>query len=287
MILEVKNLNHTYMPGTVFSKKALTDINFGVKKGEFIGLIGHSGSGKSTLIQHLNGLLAPESGEVVLDGVNIFRDKKTLKEARGRVGIVFQYPEQQLFEETVYKDIAFGPSNLGVTGDELEKRVRKACELTEIPEKLLSKSPFEISGGQKRRVAIAGVIAMRPDVLILDEPTAGLDPKGRNKILKSIKTLHETTEMTVIFVSHSMEDIADHTDRIMVMNRGCLVMDGNRDDIFRRCDELKKIGLGVPYVSEVFAGLKARGYNLPDGIYTVEQAKEAIKAYIRGGDNNA
>jgi len=283
VILEVRNLNHTYMPGTVFSKKALTDINFCVKKGEFIGLIGHSGSGKSTFIQHLNGLLSPESGEVLLEGVNIFTDKKTLKEARGKVGIVFQYPEQQLFEETVYKDIAFGPSNLGVSGDEIEKRVSEACELTEIPEKLLKKSPFELSGGQKRRVAIAGVIAMRPQVLILDEPTAGLDPKGRNKILKSIKALHNATDMTVIFVSHSMEDIANNVERIVVMNRGRLVMDGSREEVFRDYDNLCEIGLGVPAVSEVFAALRKKGFELPEGIYTVEQAKEAIKSYIREG----
>ncbi len=281
MILEVKNLNHTYMSGTVFSKTALTDINFSVKKGEFIGLIGHSGSGKSTLIQHLNGLLSPNSGEVIVDGVNIFSDKKTLREARAKVGLVFQYPEQQLFEETVFKDIAFGPKNMGIAEDEITKRVKQACELAGINEKLLSKSPFELSGGQKRRVAIAGVVAMKPQVLILDEPTAGLDPKGRNKILNSIKALHSATDMTVILVSHSMEDIANNVDRIMVMNRGKLVMDDKKEKVFERADELKAMGLGIPMVSEVFMRLKQKGYNLPDGIYTVEQAKEAIKNIIK------
>lgn len=280
VILEVKNLNHTYMPGTVFSKKALNNINFSVEKGEFIGLIGHSGSGKSTLIQHLNGLLSPESGEVLLNGVNIFTDKKTLREARCRVGLVFQYPEQQLFEETVFKDIAFGPSNMGVSPEEIKIRVKEACELSGINEKLLEKSPFDLSGGQKRRVAIAGVIAMKPEILILDEPTAGLDPKGRNKILGSIKKLHETTDMTVILVSHSMEDIANNVERIMVMNKSELVMDGSREEVFSRTEELEKIGLAIPMVSKVFSELKKKGYNLPDGIYTVEQAKSALISLV-------
>lgn len=280
MILEVKNLNHTYMPGTVFSKKAITDINFSVEKGEFIGLIGHSGSGKSTLIQHLNGLAKPDSGEVILNGVNIFSDKKVLKEARAKVGLVFQYPEQQLFEETVFKDIAYGPNNLGISQEETEKRVEEACELTGISTKLLKKSPFDLSGGQKRRVAIAGVVAMKPEILILDEPTAGLDPKGKNKILGSINALHSATDMTVILVSHSMEDIANNVGRIMVMNRGRLVMDGKKEEIFERTSELKEIGLGVPMVSEVFERLRNRGYNLSGGVYTVSQAKEAIKRYM-------
>lgn len=283
MILEVKKLNHTYMPGTVFAKKALTDVSFSVEKGEFIGLIGHSGSGKSTLIQHLNGLASPESGEVILDGINIFADKKNLRAARAKVGLVFQYPEQQLFEETVFKDIAFGPGNMGVSKEEIKLRVEEACELAGISEKLLSKSPFELSGGQKRRVAIAGVVAMKPEVLILDEPTAGLDPKGRNKILSSIKALHSSTDMTVILVSHSMEDIANNADRIMVMNRGRLVMDDKKESIFERTQELKEIGLGIPMVSEVFSRLRQRGYELPKGIYTVEQAKEALKNAVKEG----
>ncbi len=270
------------MAGTVFSRRAITDVSFSVEKGEFIGLIGHTGSGKSTLIQHLNGLTTPDSGEVILDGVNIFSDKRALRAARGKVGIVFQYPEQQLFEETVFKDIAFGPLNMGVSKEEISKRVEEACELAGISEKLLNKSPFELSGGQKRRVAIAGVVAMKPEILILDEPTAGLDPKGRNKILGSIKALHYSTDMTVILVSHSMEDIANNVERIMVMNRGRLVMDDKKEKIFERTCELKEMGLGVPMVSELFSRLRAKGYKLDEGVYTVSQAKDAIKKYMEG-----
>jgi len=285
LILEVKNLSHTYMPGTAFSSNAVSEISFKLSKGEFIGLIGHSGSGKSTLIQHLNGLLSPTEGDVILDGKSIFSDKKSLKEARSRVGLVFQYPEQQLFEETVYKDIAFGPLNMGLSKDETRERVMRACALSGVKEELLLKSPFDLSGGQKRRVAIAGVIAMNPEILILDEPAAGLDPKTRNKILSSIRELRDATGMTVILVSHSMEDIANNADRIMVMNKGSLVMDGSRDEIFAHMDELSKIGLGIPQVSRIVNELREKGYRLPENIYTVSQAKREIMKFLGKGDN--
>lgn len=281
MILEVKNLNHTYMPDTVFSKKALKDINFSIEKGEFIGLIGHSGSGKSTLIQHLNGLLSPESGEVLLNGVNIFSDKKNLREARCRVGLVFQYPEQQLFEETVFKDIAFGPSNMGLSKDEIERRVRNAAELVGVPEDLFEKSPFELSGGQKRRVAIAGILAMEPKLLILDEPTAGLDPQGREEILSRISELHKRLGITVVFVSHSMENIASMADTIVVMNQGKVEMQGTPDEIFKRADRLNEIGLSVPQITEVCDRLRKEGFPLSEGIYTIEKAKAEIEKILK------
>jgi len=280
VVVEIKNLTHTYMPDTAFSKTAVKNINLKINQGEFIGLIGHSGSGKSTLIQHLNGLIKATEGEILVDGENIFKNKETLKAVRFKVGLVFQYPEAQLFEETVFDDIAFGPKNIGLPAKEIEERVYEAAMLTGIKPELLKKSPFDLSGGQKRRVAIAGVVAMKPQVLILDEPTAGLDPKGRNNILKKIKELHKNTNMTVILVSHSMEDIANNVDRIIVMNKGSLVMDGTRDEVFGRVDELEKIGLSVPMVTKVFKELKKSGYDVPENVYTVEKAKEIIELMV-------
>lgn len=281
MILEIKNLTHTYMPETAFSKTAVKNINLTINQGEFIGLIGHSGSGKSTLIQHLNGLIRATEGEVLINGENIFKDKSLLKNVRFKVGLVFQYPEAQLFEETVFRDIAFGPKNMGLSEEEIKERVYEAAELSGIKPELLEKSPFDLSGGQKRRVAIAGVIAMKPEVLILDEPTAGLDPKGRNNILKKIRELHNNTNMTVILVSHSMEDIANNVDRIIVMNKGQIEMDGNKDYIFSNVEKLENIGLSVPTVSKVFIELKKQGYDIPDNVYTVERAKEVIRSLMK------
>ena len=285
MVIEIKNLTHTYMPGTAFSKTAIKDINLTISQGEFIGLIGHSGSGKSTLIQHLNGLIKGTEGVILNDGEDIFKNKETLKQVRFKVGLVFQYPEAQLFEETVFDDIAFGPKNIGLSKEEIEKRVYEAAELTGIKPELLKKSPFDLSGGQKRRVAIAGVVAMQPEVLILDEPTAGLDPKGRNNILKKIKELHKKTNMTVILVSHSMEDIANNVDRIIVMNKGTIAMDGTKDEVFAKSDELERIGLSVPMVTKVFKELKKSGYNVPDNVYTIDRAKEIIKSLVKEAKN--
>lgn len=283
MVLDIKNLSHTYMPDTAFSKQAISDINITITQGEFIGLIGHSGSGKSTLIQHLNGLLKGTNGEILVDGKNIFDKKSDLKNLRFKVGLVFQYPESQLFEETVFDDIAFGPKNMGLSEDEIKLRVYEAIKLAGVKEELLKKSPFDLSGGQKRRVAIAGVLAMQPQILILDEPTAGLDPKGRRNILKSIKDLHKKTNMTVILVSHSMEDIANNVERIIVMNKGRVVMDGSRNHIFSNADKLREIGLGIPTVTKVFLELKNMGYNVPDDVFTVERAKEVIKDLLKKG----
>lgn len=286
MNLEIKNLSHIYMPGTAFSTVAVKNINLTIHSGEFIGLIGHSGSGKSTLIQHLNGLLKGTEGEILIDGKNIFADKGMLKELRFKVGLVFQYPEAQLFEETVYADIAFGPKNMGLSDDEIDKRVKDAISLSGVKEELLDKSPFDLSGGQKRRVAIAGVLAMKPEILILDEPTAGLDPKGRRSILNSIKNLHKKTGMTVILVSHSMEDIANNVERIVVMNQGTVVMDGTVDEIFSNSNYLSGIGLGIPAVTKVFSKLSEAGYAVPKNIYTVESAVEIIKKLLEKEVNN-
>lgn len=283
MVIEIKNLSHTYMPDTAFSKTAVKNINLTINQGEFIGLIGHSGSGKSTLIQHLNGLVKATEGEILVDGENLYKDKEKVKSVRYKVGLVFQYPEAQLFEETVYDDIAFGPKNIGLSDEEIEKRVYEACELSGIKKELLKKSPFDLSGGQKRRVAIAGVVAMKPEVLILDEPTAGLDPRGRNKILKRIKELHKKTNMTVILVSHSMEDIANNADRVVVMNKGTVVMDAPKDIVFENITLLEKIGLTVPMVTKVFLELNKLGYNVPENIYTVDSAKEVIKSLYSKG----
>ena len=280
-ILQIKNLSHLYSAGTPFEHKALDDVSFSVERGEFIGIIGHTGSGKSTLMQHMNGLLKPTSGAVLLDGEDIWKNKKTTRQARFRVGLVFQYPEYQLFEETVYKDIAFGPKNMGLKADEIDRRVREAAGFVGLTDKQLEASPFDLSGGQKRRVAIAGVIAMEPEVLILDEPTAGLDPVGREGILENIQAYRRAKNATVMMVSHSMSDVARLTDRLLVMNGSKLAMDGTPDEVFRRAQELVEMGLDIPEVTRVFLRLKELGLNV-EPVYSVEQAVVALKKLKEG-----
>ncbi|HIY05092.1 MAG TPA: energy-coupling factor transporter ATPase [Candidatus Anaerotignum merdipullorum] len=281
MSIKINHLTHIYNPGTAFEKLALDDVTLEIQKGEFVGLIGHTGSGKSTLIQHLNGIISPTSGEILLDGENIHQDKSKLKEVRRRIGLAFQYPEYQLFEMTVYKDVAFGPTNLKLSEAEIHQNVVSALETVGISEELYEKSPFELSGGQKRRVAIAGVLAMNPEVLILDEPTAGLDPKGRDEILRAIQELHEKRGITVILVSHSMEDVAKLVDRIIVMHRGKAAMQGEPREIFSHVDELEGMGLAAPQVSYVFAELKKRGWDVPTDIYTVQEAKDVLYKLLK------
>lgn len=271
-IIEIKNLTHIYSAGTPFEHVAIENINLSFRSGELIGVIGHTGSGKSTMIQHLNGLLKPTSGQVLYRGENIWKDKHFTHSIRGRVGLVFQYPEYQLFEETCWKDIAFGPKNQGVSGDELEARVRRAAGFVGIGEDLLQKSPFDLSGGQKRRVAIAGVIAMEPDVLILDEPTAGLDAAGREAVLENIRAYQQAQNAAVIMVSHSMEEVAKLCSRLIVMNQGSVAMDGTPAEVFTHVDELMGMGLSVPQVTIVFHLLRARGLALPADVYTVPYA---------------
>ena len=280
-ILQVQNLNYIYSIGTPFQHQALQDVSFSVNRGEFIGIIGHTGSGKSTLMQQLNGLLKPTSGRILLDGQDIWSDKKLTRQARFRVGLVFQYPDYQLFEETVYKDIAFGPKNMGLKPDEIDRRVREAASFVGLTEKQLEVSPFDLSGGQKRRVAIAGVIAMEPEVLILDEPTAGLDPQGREGILKNIEDYRKKHNATVMMVSHSMDDVARLTDRLLVLNGSTLAMDGTPAEVFARAEELVEMGLNIPQVTRVFLELKAMGLDV-EPVYTIDQAVAALKA-IRGG----
>ena len=280
-ILEIKNLNYIYSAGTPFEHKALDDISFCVYPGEFIGIIGHTGSGKSTLMQQLNGLLKPTSGQILLDGQDIWSDKMVTRQARFRVGLVFQYPEYQLFEETVYKDIAFGPKNMGLGPEEVDRRVREAAGFVGLTEKQLEVSPFDLSGGQKRRVAIAGVIAMEPEVLILDEPTAGLDPMGRAGILSNIEAYRKAKNATIMMVSHSMEDVARLTDRLLVMNGSRLAMDGTPAEIFTHAQELVQMGLNIPQVTQVFLHLKELGLQV-ENVYTISQAVAALRT-IRGG----
>ena len=280
-ILEVRNLTHTYSAGTPFEHKAIDNMNFSVERGEFIGIIGHTGSGKSTLMQHLNGLLKPTSGTVLLDGVDIHSDKKFTRQARFRVGLVFQYPEYQLFEETVYKDIAFGPKNMGLSPQEIDRRVREAAKLVGLTEKQLEVSPFDLSGGQKRRVAIAGVIAMEPEVLILDEPTAGLDPASRAGILENIETYRRTKNATIMMVSHSMNDVARLTERLLVLCGSKIAMDGPPEEVFTRADELLEMGLDIPDITRVFLRLKQMGLPL-EPVYTMEQAVSAVKMLKEG-----
>ena len=281
-ILQVQNLNYIYSIGTPFQHQALEDVSFSVYRGEFIGIIGHTGSGKSTLMQQLNGLLKPSSGKILLDGKDIWSDKKLTRQARFRVGLVFQYPEYQLFEETVYKDIAFGPKNMGLPADEIDRRVRDAASIVGLTETQLEVSPFDLSGGQKRRVAIAGVIAMEPEVLILDEPTAGLDPKGREEILQNIADYRTKHNATVMMVSHSMDDVARLTDRLLVLNGSHLVMDGTPDEVFAHAEELVAMGLNIPQVTRIFLELKAMGLDVPF-VYTMDQAVQVLKA-IKGGN---
>lgn len=285
-ILEVKHLTHTYGEGTPFHSVAVSDINLSVQRGEFVGIIGHTGSGKSTLIQHLNGLLKPSQGQVLLDGTDIWSNKQFTRQARFRVGLVFQYPEYQLFEETVYKDIAFGPKNMGLSADEIDRRVRRAAGFVGVPDENLNKSPFELSGGQKRRVAIAGVIAMEPDVLVLDEPTAGLDPAGREGILANIREYQKVQNATIIMVSHSMEEIASNVDRLIVMNHGSIAMEGTPKEIFSRAEALSEINLDIPEITRLFLRLRELGVPIDSSVYTVEQAKSAILA-LKGGLSHA
>lgn len=280
-IIRTEHLTMTYGVNTPFEKVAVNDLNIEIKEGEFLGVIGHTGSGKSTLVQMLNGLITPTSGKVLLKDKDINENKKELRKVRFQVGMVFQYPEYQLFEETVYRDIAFGPTNMGLTGDELDKRVRNSARFTGLKDKLLDKSPFDLSGGEKRRAAIAGVIAMDPDVLILDEPTAGLDPQGRDKLLNQILAYHKERKNTVILVSHSMEDIARVADRILVMNKGNAEILAPKREVFAQGERLEKMGLRVPQITKITQMLKKNGIDLPDGILTVEEAFNSIMALLK------
>ena len=284
-ILQVKDLSYVYSSGTPFEHKALDNVNFSLNRGEFVGIIGHTGSGKSTLMQQLNGLLKPTLGQVLLDGVDIWTDKKTTRQARFRVGLVFQYPEYQLFEETVYKDIAFGPKNMGLGTEEIDRRVREAAGFVGLTDRQLEASPFDLSGGQKRRVAIAGVIAMEPEVLILDEPTAGLDPVGRAGILANIDSYRKAKNATIMMVSHSMEDVARMTDRLLVLYGSKLVMDGTPEEVFTHAQELVDMGLSIPQVTQVFLYLKQMGLNV-ENVYTMEQAVRAL-IRLKGGNSCA
>ena len=275
-IIETERLTYTYGVGTPFEKTAMKDVTLSIEEGEFIGVIGHTGSGKSTLMQHLNGLLKPTSGRVLLDGKDIWEKPKEIRSVRFQVGLCFQYPEYQLFEETVYKDISFGPKNMGLGGDELDQRVREAAEFVGLREELLEKSPFDLSGGEKRRAAIAGVLAMNPRVLILDEPTAGLDPKGRDIILEQIRDYQKARGSTVLLVSHSMEDVARLASRVLVMNHAQVQMFGTVEEIFSRARELQRIGLAIPQVTQVFLKLKERGFPVSDSVYTARQGRDEI-----------
>lgn len=271
-ILEVKNLTYTYGVGSPFEKTAVKDISLSVEKGEIIGIIGHTGSGKSTFVRMLNGLTKPTSGQVLIEGKDIWEKPKEIRKYRFKVGMVFQYPEYQLFEETVYKDISFGPSNMGKSQEEIDKAVRTAAKFTGISDELLDKSPFDLSGGEKRRAAIAGVIAMDPDVVIFDEPTAGLDPLGRELLLSQIVQYHKERNNTILLVSHSMEDIASIADRIIVLNHSELVMFDTPKVVFSKVEQLEKMGLRVPQITKIMIALKEKGYDISDGILTVEQA---------------
>ena len=282
--IKVSALRHVYSVGTPFEKVAIDDINIEIPHGQFVGLIGHTGSGKSTFIQHLNALLKPTSGTVTVDGEDINADKISAKNVRHKVGLVFQYPEYQLFEETVYADIAFGPKNMGLSETEIDERVREAAHFVGVTDEQFERSPLELSGGQKRRVAIAGVIAMRPGVLILDEPTAGLDPAGCEQILRNICDYHTQTGSTVIIVSHSMDDIARLADRLVVFNHGAIRFDGTPEEVFSQPEELRSIGLAVPAATELAMELKKLGLKLPNSIYTNEQLEKALVALTRRGE---
>ena len=282
-IIRVENLTHTYGEGTPFCRSAVQDMSLAIYRGEFLGIIGHTGSGKSTLIQHLNGLLKPTSGRILLGGEDIWSDPKKIRNVRFRVGLVFQYPEYQLFEETVYRDIAFGPTNMGLSKDEIDRRVLESAHFAGLTDDLLEKSPFALSGGQKRRVAIAGVIAMEPDVLILDEPTAGLDPAGRESILKNIRDYQAAQQAAVVMVSHSMEEIASNVDRLIVMEKGTAVMTGAPSEVFSHAAELVSMGLNVPCMTQVLLRLQQLGVNVPASAYTVEQAADLLEPLLKGG----
>ena len=281
--IEIKNLTHIYSEGLPFEKRAIDDINLKIEENEFIGLIGHTGSGKSTFIQHLNGLLKPSSGEIILDGTKVDKSTSNLTELRKKIGLVFQYPEYQLFEETIERDIAFGPRNLDLSEEEVLKRVKSSMDSVGLDyQTYKDKSPFELSGGLKRRVAIAGVLAMEPKVLILDEPTAGLDPRGRDEILSEIKSIHEKRKITVILVSHSMEDVAKIAERIIVMDKGKVFLDSNPREIFRNEDKLLSVGLGIPQITSLMRALKKKGLDINEDSITVEEAKESLIKYLRG-----
>lgn len=269
-VIKTENLSYVYGEGTPFRKVAVDNVNIEIEEGEFVGVIGHTGSGKSTLIQHFNGLLKPTSGRILIDGEELWQDKSRLRAIRFKVGLVFQYPEYQLFEETIYKDIAFGPRNMGLNEAEIDRRVRETARMVGISESMLDKSPFELSGGQKRRVAIAGVMAMEPKVLILDEPASGLDPKGREQILGLIKDYHKLTGNTVLLVSHSMEDVAKHASKILVMNEAKIFCYDKPVNVFHRSQELEQMGLAVPQITRVFNRLKSMGYDLGEDVYTVD-----------------
>lgn len=275
-ILQIEHLTHTYSAGTPFQRSAVDDMNLSMMDGEFLGIIGHTGSGKSTLIQHLNGLLKPTSGRILLQGRDIWADPKKIRDVRFQVGLVFQYPEYQLFEETVYKDIAFGPKNMGLDEEDIDRRVRDAAAFVGLTEAMLDKSPFELSGGQKRRVAIAGVIAMEPKVLVLDEPTAGLDPRGRDNILARIQDYHRAKNASVVLVSHSMEEIARNVDRIVVLSDSHVFMEGTPRQVFARADELEQVGLDIPQVTKVALALRRRGLPVDTAVYTVEALRDAL-----------
>ncbi|URN41111.1 energy-coupling factor transporter ATPase [Peptoniphilus genitalis] len=285
-LIEINNLSHIYSPGLPFEKKAVDDISLKIEENEFIGLIGHTGSGKSTFIQHLNGLLKPSSGEIIIDGTRVDKSGSNLTDLRKKVGLVFQYPEYQLFEETIERDIAFGPRNLDISEEEVQERVKASMESVGLDyETYKDKSPFELSGGLKRRVAIAGVLAMEPKVLILDEPTAGLDPRGRDEILSEIKSIHENRKITVILVSHSMEDVAKIAERIIVFDKGKVFLDGEPREIFRNEDKLLGVGLGIPQITSLMRTLKKKGLDINEDAITVEEAKESLKKYLRGASN--
>lgn len=286
-MIRVSGLTHIYQQGMPFEKKAIDNVSFEIPSGDFLAVIGHTGSGKSTLIQHFNALLKPTSGKIEIDGIDISDPKVNLKLIRKNVGLVFQYPEHQLFEETVYKDIAYGPKNMGLSEEEIEKRVTKAAEMVGFPKESLKKSPFELSGGQKRRAAIAGVLSMKPKIIILDEPTAGLDPKGRNDILGKLSELHkENSQMTIIFVSHSMEEVASLAEHILVMDKGKVAMHGTTSQIFEQGEKLKKIGLDVPQITELTHRLIADGVNLRPDVYTVKFAAELYANLIKEVQGN-
>lgn len=280
--IETIGLTHYYSKGTVQQVAAINDVNLTIEKGELVGVIGHTGSGKSTLISHFNGLLKPDAGKVLVDGTDIWKDKETLRNTRFKVGLCFQYPEYQLFEETVFKDIAFGPKNMKLSEAEVKERVLRAAEFVGVKPEHLDKSPFDLSGGEKRRVAIAGVMSMEPEVLIFDEPAAGLDPQGRRELIKLIKDYREQTGSTVVIVSHSMEDIASLADKVIVMNNSRIEMQGTVDEVYSRGEELRRIGLNIPEITEIFLRLRARGFDVPANVYTVEQGAEILKALASG-----
>ena len=281
-VLRIEHLSHIYSAGTPFEKKAVDDVSFSAQRGEFIGLIGHTGSGKSTLIQHFNGLLKPTSGRILINGEDIFQSKEMTRAARFAVGLVFQYPEYQLFEETVYADVAFGPKNMGLDKAEIDRRVRENCRIVGLSDDVLDKSPFELSGGQKRRVALAGIFAMEPEVMVLDEPMAGLDPAGCADVFRFIKEYHKTHGTTILFVTHSMEYAAQMSERIVVMDHGHILMDGTPAQVFARADELIAAGLDVPQVTRVFLELKKHGVDVDPAVFTVEQAVQCLKK-LKGG----